>query len=44
MILNKLIQKQTNIINQIEGNISLRNEFDTIKALCKNIKLRPPNI
>ena len=38
-LLNKLIQKQTNIINQIEGNISLRNEIDTIKALCKNIKL-----
>jgi len=38
-ILNKLIKKQTDIVNQIEGNISLKNEIDKITALSRNIKM-----
>ncbi len=38
-LLNKLIKKQLDIVNQIEGNISLKNEIDKITALSKKIKM-----
>ena len=37
--LNKEIKKQDEIIDQIQGNISLRSDVDKMKALCRNIKI-----
>ena len=37
--LNKLIKKQDEIIDQIQGNITLRSDVDRMKAFCKNIKI-----
>ena len=37
--LNNLIKEQTDTINQIEENIYLRGDIDTIKGLCQNIKI-----
>ncbi len=37
--LNKEIKKQDEIIDQIQGNISLRSDVEKMKALCKNIKI-----
>ncbi len=37
--LNKEIKKQDEIIDQIQGNITLRSDVDKMKAVCKNIKL-----
>ncbi len=37
--LNKQIKKQDEIIDQIQGNITLRSDVDKMKAICKNIKI-----
>ena len=37
--LNKEIKKIDEIIDQIQGNISLRSDVDKMKAVCKNIKI-----
>ena len=36
--LNKEIKKIDEIIDQIQGNISLRSDVDKMKAVCKNVK------
>ena len=37
--LNKQIKKQDEVIDQIQGNITLRSDVDKMKAICKNIKI-----
>ena len=37
--LNKAIKQQDEVIAQVQGNISLRDDVEKIKGICKNIKI-----